>query len=118
MQKTGAYGAKNVRSVTPQTGNDVKQLPRENPPEPCDKTAKMRKFSQSTHTQQFTHFSKNFCKLLFIRYLRSAKIQGTYFKISALYFKIYGLYFLLHALCFFGTSGKGEKLSLYSYFIS
>ena len=42
-----------------------------------------------------------FCKLLFIRYLRRRKIQGTYFKISALYFKIYGLYFLQHALCFF-----------------
>ena len=61
---------------------------------------------------------ERFCKLLFIRHLKSTKIQGTYFKISALYFKIYGLYFLLHALCFFGTSGKGEKLSLYSYFIS
>ena len=59
-----------------------------------------------------------FCKLLCFRDLKWAKIQGTYFKISALYFKIYGLYFLLHALCFFGTSGKGEKLSLYSYFIS
>ena len=38
--------------------------------------------------------------LLFIRYLRCPKIQGTYFKISALYFKIYGLYFSAHALCF------------------
>ena len=34
------------------------------------------------------------CKLLFFRYLRWLKIQGTYFKISALYFKIYGLCFL------------------------
>ena len=34
------------------------------------------------------------CKLLFLRYLRWSKIQGTYFKISALYFKIYGLCFL------------------------
>ena len=32
----------------------------------------------------------NLCKLLFLRYLRWSKIQGTYFKISALYFKIYG----------------------------
>ena len=42
-----------------------------------------------------------FQKPLFFKCLKSAKIQGTYFKISALYFKIYGLYFLQQALCFF-----------------
>ena len=43
----------------------------------------------------------HFCKLLFIKGLKTRKIQGIYFEISALYFKIYGLYFLQDALCFF-----------------
>ena len=50
------------------------------------------------------------CKLLFLRYLRWSKIQGTYFKISALYFKIYGLCFFAISHVFFTMSGTEQKI--------
>jgi len=41
------------------------------------------------------------CKLLENTYLKTSKIQGTYFKIQGTYFKIYGLYFLQQAMYVF-----------------
>ncbi len=54
-----------------------------------------------------------FQKPLFFKCLKSAKIQGTYFKISALYFKIYGLYFLQQALCFFEHAKRDVATPFY-----
>ena len=52
------------------------------------------KISYKPDCQENNSKVDDLCKLLFFRYLRWSKIQGTYFKISALYFKIYGLCFL------------------------
>ena len=57
--------------------------------------------------------SREVYKSLFIRELKSAKIQGTYFKICALYFKIYGLYFSRNALCFLRKAEKRKKELIY-----
>ena len=52
------------------------------------------------------------CKLLFLRYLRWSKIQGTYFKISALYFKIYGLCFSQQGLCFLRRADAASRITV------
>ena len=47
------------------------------------------------------------CKLLENTYLKTSKIQGTYFKIQGTYFKIYGLYFLQQAMYVFSHRETG-----------
>ena len=64
---------------------------------------------QLAETQKNNGLFEELYKLLFIRTLKTQKIQGMYFKIKGTYFKIYGLYFLRSPLCFFRQALQGLR---------
>ena len=68
---------------------------------------------QHTEIQRNIPIWSDFCKLLWHSYLKSSKIQGTYFEIQGTYFKIYALCFLRQAMYVFRQGGKTPFLTAY-----
>ena len=72
---------------------------------------------QHAEIQRNTPIWSNFRKLLWHSYLKSSKIQGTYFEIQGTYFKICALCFLRQAMYFSACPFATEKFTKNPLFI-